>query len=99
AEVLRPFPLKGRAMSDAIRLGYLALEVRHLGAWEAFAVGVLGLEVGGRSESALSLRCDDWEQRFAVTAGAADDVACFGGGGDGARAPEGVAGRLRSAGG
>ena len=85
-------------MSDAIRLGYLALEVRHLGAWEAFAVGVLGLEVGGRSESALSLRCDDWEQRFAVTAGAADDVACFGWEVDDARALEGVAGRLRSAG-
>jgi 2,3-dihydroxybiphenyl 1,2-dioxygenase len=85
-------------MSYGVRLGYLALEVRDLDAWEAFATDVLGLQVAARTVNALSLRCDDWEQRFVVSAGAADDVACFGWEVDDAPALEGVGARLRAAG-
>lgn len=66
------------AMSSDIRLGYLGFEVRDLGAWEGFAVDVLGLQVAERGEGQMILRCDDWAQRFVVTQGAADDVSVFG---------------------
>jgi 2,3-dihydroxybiphenyl 1,2-dioxygenase len=65
-------------MIHDIRLGYLGFEVRDLGAWEAFAVEVLGLEVGDRGEGWMALRCDEWAQRFLVTQGASDDVSVLG---------------------
>jgi 2,3-dihydroxybiphenyl 1,2-dioxygenase len=65
-------------MIHDIRLGYLGFEVRDLGAWEGFAVGVLGLQMGARGDGWMALRCDDWAQRFIVTQGASDDVSVFG---------------------
>ncbi|HEY1690662.1 MAG TPA: alpha/beta fold hydrolase [Polyangiaceae bacterium] len=64
-------------MSTTFRLGRLGFEVRDVGAWEAFATQVLGLEVGARAEGSLSLRCDDWAERFVLTQGTADDVTTF----------------------
>ncbi len=86
-------------MSHEIRLGYLGFEVRDVDAWAAFAVDVLGLAIGSReADGGLSLRCDDWAQRFVVSRGPADDVAFFGWEVDDAAALEATAARLRTAG-
>jgi 2,3-dihydroxybiphenyl 1,2-dioxygenase len=85
-------------MALDIRLGYLGFEVRDLGAWEAFAVEVLGLQVGDRGEGWMALRCDERARRFVVTQGASDDVSVLGWEVDGAAALEEVVDRLRRAG-
>ncbi|HEY6458863.1 MAG TPA: alpha/beta fold hydrolase [Polyangiaceae bacterium] len=85
-------------MSTTFRLGRLGFEVRDLGAWEAFATQVLGLEVGARAEGSLSLRCDDWAERFVLTQGAADDVTSFAWEVDDDEALGAVVRRLRGAG-
>jgi 2,3-dihydroxybiphenyl 1,2-dioxygenase len=59
-------------------LGYLAFEVADLEAWEAFATGVLGLQVAQRWAGGLALRMDDHAQRFVLTSGPADDLAAVG---------------------
>jgi 2,3-dihydroxybiphenyl 1,2-dioxygenase len=87
-----------RATANDVRLGYLGFEVRDLPAWEAFAVDVLGLDVGDRNEGSLALRCDDWAQRFVVTQGPSDDIAVIGWEVDDDRALELLASRLREAG-
>lgn len=85
-------------MTTHIRLGYLGFEVKDLAAWEAFATGVLGLEVARRDANELALRCDDWEQRFLVTAGPSDDLSCLGWEVDDAPALDVIVLRLRGAG-
>lgn len=60
------------------QLGYLAFEVSDLAAWEAFATGVLGLEVARRWDGGLSLRMDGHAQRFYLSEGPADDLAATG---------------------
>jgi 2,3-dihydroxybiphenyl 1,2-dioxygenase len=86
-------------MGQDIRLGYLGFEVRDVDAWAAFAVDVLGLAISARgADGGFSLRCDDWEQRFVVSPGPADDIAFFGWEVDDAGALEATAGRLRAAG-
>lgn len=85
-------------MTHDIRLGYLGFEVRDLAAWEAFAVDVLGLQVGARGEGTLDLRCDDRSARFFVTEGPGDDVAVFGWEVDDDGALEALTARLRESG-
>jgi 2,3-dihydroxybiphenyl 1,2-dioxygenase len=86
-------------MGHDIRLGYLGFEVRDVEAWAAFAVDVLGLMIGSRgADGGLSLRCDDWAQRFALSSGPSDDVAFFGWEVDDAKALEATTARLRAAG-
>jgi 2,3-dihydroxybiphenyl 1,2-dioxygenase len=80
------------------QLGYLGFEVSDLGAWEAFATGVLGLAVADKGEGALSLRMDGHRQRFFLEQGKADDLAFVGWQVDGDEAFDGVVGRLRAAG-
>jgi 2,3-dihydroxybiphenyl 1,2-dioxygenase len=61
------------------QLGYLGFEVSDLAAWEAFATGVLGLEIAGRHEGgAFSLRLDGHAHRIFVEPGPADDIAFIG---------------------
>ncbi len=85
-------------MENDVRLGYLGFEVRDLPAWEAFAVEVLGLDAGERTEQSLTLRCDEWAARFFVTSGPSDDVSVLGWEVEGERALDQVVSRLRAAG-
>jgi 2,3-dihydroxybiphenyl 1,2-dioxygenase len=85
-------------IGNDVRLGYLGFEVRDLPAWEAFAVEVLGLQIGERDERSLILRCDDWAARVFVTQGPADDVSVLGWEVDDDHALEELASRLRAAG-
>jgi 2,3-dihydroxybiphenyl 1,2-dioxygenase len=61
-----------------MQLGYLAFEVADPAAWEAFAVGVLGLEVATRGGGGFTLGMDGHKQRFFITPGAADDLIAVG---------------------
>src|ERR1700761_8190956 len=85
-------------MGTTFRLGRLGFEVRDLGAWEAFATQVLGLEVGARGSGSLSFRCDDWAERLVLTQGTADDVTSFAWEVDDDGALGAVAKRMRDAG-
>jgi 2,3-dihydroxybiphenyl 1,2-dioxygenase len=84
-------------MSTGPRLGYLGFEVRDVAAWKSFATSVLGLELASET-TGLSLRMDDWAQRFFVIPGDADDLCAMGWEVDDARALDEAVARLRGAG-
>lgn len=66
-------------MSRVQRLGTLGFEVSDIGAWERFAVDVLGLTVGERGpDGSLALRMDERARRINLHAGPADDLAYLG---------------------
>jgi 2,3-dihydroxybiphenyl 1,2-dioxygenase len=61
------------------QLAYLAFEVSDLAAWESFATRILGLEIARRrDDGSFTLRMDKRAQRFFVTPGPANDLACIG---------------------
>ncbi len=60
-------------------MGYLGLGVNDLGAWEKFATGILGLQIGERTDDGrVLLRMDDCRYRIALHQDAADDIAYVG---------------------
>jgi biphenyl-2,3-diol 1,2-dioxygenase len=66
-------------MTSVKQLGYLALNVSDLEAWEKFAAEVLGLQVLPlESDGSLFLRMDENHHRFMLKQGDADDVAAIG---------------------
>jgi 2,3-dihydroxybiphenyl 1,2-dioxygenase len=66
-------------MTAVAQLGYLGFQASDLGAWESFAVEVLGLGVAGRGgDGTLALRLDGHWQRILVMPGNADDLALIG---------------------
>jgi len=65
-------------MAEISNLAYVVFNASDLDAWEAFATGILGLQVGSRSEQALCLRMDEREQRLILERGAADDISALG---------------------
>lgn len=65
-------------MAEISNLAYVVFNASDLDAWEAFATGILGLQVGSRSEQALYLRMDEREQRLILERGAADDISALG---------------------
>lgn len=81
------------------QLGYLGFEVSDLGAWEAFATGVLGLAVvDRRGDGGFALRMDGHAQRIVISPGKADDLAVLGWQVDGPAEMAEIAARLRAAG-
>jgi 2,3-dihydroxybiphenyl 1,2-dioxygenase len=85
-------------MAAVAQLGYLGFAASDVGAWESFAVEVLGLGVAGRgSDGTLALRLDRHWQRIIVTPGDADDLAFIGWQVEDEPALETIASRLRSA--
>ena len=66
-------------MASVKQLGYLALDVSDLEAWEKFGAEVLGLQVlPGDSGGSLFMRMDENHHRFVLNQGDADDVAAIG---------------------
>jgi 2,3-dihydroxybiphenyl 1,2-dioxygenase len=66
-------------MASVKQLGYLALNVSDLEAWERFASDVLGLQVLPRDpDGSLFLRMDENHHRFVLTQNGADDVGAIG---------------------
>jgi biphenyl-2,3-diol 1,2-dioxygenase len=85
-------------MSGIAGLGYLGLGVKDLAAWEDFATNTLGLQVSSRDERTLTLRMDEYRQRFVVQAGGNDDIAYAGWEVAAAAELQAVAATLREAG-
>ena len=86
-------------MSSVKQLGYLVFEVSDLGAWEDFGTKILGLElVDRRGDVGFSLRMDDYQQRFFIEQGPADDLAAIGWEVDGPAELEAFAKRFEQAG-
>ena len=67
-------------MTAVARLGYLGFEVSDPGAWETFAVDVLGLSRAEPApDGATTLRMDEQAQRLILHRGGSDDLAYAGG--------------------
>ena len=94
--MIRP---EAQQMSSVKQLGYLVFEVSDLGAWEDFGTKILGLElVDRRGDVGFSLRMDDYQQRFFIEQGPADDLAAIGWEVDGPAELEAFAKRFEQAG-
>jgi 2,3-dihydroxybiphenyl 1,2-dioxygenase len=67
-------------MQSVSTLGYMVLGVSDLQAWEGFAVSVLGLQIGRKTEGeSLGLRMDDdYEQRILLVKSELDDFMAAG---------------------
>ncbi len=66
-------------MVQVTELGYLALGVKELAKWKAFAGQVLGLEVmDGDNPKSCFLRMDYWHHRIALTENGLDDLMLLG---------------------
>jgi 2,3-dihydroxybiphenyl 1,2-dioxygenase len=80
-------------------LGYVVLQVSDLGAWQTFAVDILGL-MAGRSERdhSLALRMDQLEQRIVLEHGPLDDLVAAGWELDSDKELEAFVAQLRQAG-
>jgi len=102
AQVARPHSSPSSESAGAVgvsQLGYLGFEVSDLGAWEAFATRILGLEVASRRpDGALTLRMDGRAARFFITPGPANDLTCLGWETTGEPELRAVVERLRAAG-
>ena len=61
-------------MAHVKELGYIGIEASDLGAWEKFAVGVLGLHLESRDDARLLFHMDDKAYRIVVEQGPADDL-------------------------
>jgi 2,3-dihydroxybiphenyl 1,2-dioxygenase len=86
-------------MAAVAQLGYLGFAASDVGAWESFAVEVLGLGVAGRgSDGSLALRLDGHWQRIVVVPGEADDLAFMGWEVEDEAQLQAIASRLRAAG-
>ncbi len=66
-------------MVSIAQLGYLGLSVSDLDGWERFAQEILGLQSNGRNpDGSLSLRMDEYYQRFILYPNGDDDLAYYG---------------------
>ena len=61
-------------MANVKELGYIGIEASDLAGWEAFGVGVRGLQLAEKDAERLVFRIDDRAHRITVTAGPADDL-------------------------
>lgn len=65
-------------MTSVTELGYIGIEAGDLPAWERFAVDLLGLQLGVKDASGLTLRMDEKVHRMIIVPGPADDLAFTG---------------------
>jgi len=65
-------------MPGVNELAYVVYEVSDLDAWEHFAVDLLGMRPGARTDTSLSLRNDQKAHRWILNDGPADDLAASG---------------------
>jgi 2,3-dihydroxybiphenyl 1,2-dioxygenase len=62
-------------MVEITNLAYVIFDVADLAQWEEFAVKIVGMQLGRRSEGELlSLRMDEYEQRIWLQKGKDDDI-------------------------
>lgn len=61
-------------MAEISSLGYVGLGVSDLDKWQVFATDVLGMQVAHRDETSMSLRMDEYCQRFFLEKNPCDDL-------------------------
>lgn len=85
-------------MTGAKELAYVVYEVSDLDAWERFAVGLLGMQVGHKDADSISFRTDDKAYRWFCTRGPADDLSASGYEVDGDESLDAIVAALTAAG-
>jgi len=65
-------------MAEISNLGYVGLGVSSLDEWQTFATDILGMQVGRREGDVMTLRMDEYLQRFLLTENGKDDIMCAG---------------------
>ena len=65
-------------MSLIKQIGYIAFEVSDLNIWEKFSTKVLGLVKSETTKDGFNLRIDQYQRRFFIEKGKADDVTAIG---------------------
>lgn len=61
-------------MAEISSLGYVGLGVSDLDAWESFATDILGMQIGHRDGTSMTLRMDEYLQRFFLEQSDKDDI-------------------------
>jgi catechol 2,3-dioxygenase-like lactoylglutathione lyase family enzyme len=61
-------------MAEISSLGYVGLGVSSLDEWEIFATDILGMQIGGRNGDIMTLRMDEYLQRFVLIENGKDDI-------------------------
>ena len=62
-------------MASVTQLGYIGISVSNIEEWEHFATEVLGLQSNGVGDDGnLTLRMDEYSQRFVLSPGGKDDI-------------------------
>lgn len=61
-------------MAEISNLGYVGLGVSSLDEWEEFATDILGMQVGHRTGDIMTLRMDEYLQRFLLVENGKDDI-------------------------
>jgi 3,4-dihydroxy-9,10-secoandrosta-1,3,5(10)-triene-9,17-dione 4,5-dioxygenase len=85
-------------MSEVRSLGYVVVSTGDLDAWEAFATGLLGLQVSERTADRLLLRNDRYWCRLRVELGSAEGVTALGWEVEGPVGLDAISRRLEAAG-
>ncbi|AQZ96234.1 VOC family protein [Halopseudomonas phragmitis] len=65
-------------MAEISSLGYVGFGVSNLDKWQTFATDILGMQVGRRDASSMTLRMDEYCQRFFLEQSDADDIIAAG---------------------
>lgn len=65
-------------MSEISSLGYIGFGVSDLDKWQGFATDILGMQVGRRDATGLTLRMDEYCQRIFLEENGADDLIAAG---------------------
>lgn len=65
-------------MAELSNIGYAVFGVSDLDVWEDFAVNIAGMQVGRKTDSGMTLRLDDHEQRILLEKSAEDDLLAAG---------------------
>lgn len=65
-------------MAEISALGYVGFGVSDLDAWQSFATNILGMQVGQRDANSMTLRMDEYCQRFFLEHNDIDDIIAAG---------------------
>lgn len=65
-------------MAEISSLGYVGFGVSNLDKWQTFATDILGMQVGRRDATGMTLRMDEYQQRFFLEQSDADDIIAAG---------------------
>lgn len=65
-------------MAEISSLGYVGFGVSNLDEWQTFATEIMGMQVGRRDATSMTLRMDEYQQRFFLEQNDIDDIIAAG---------------------